>query len=87
MFSLSPTNESRYNLNPTSAIGSHGEYQDMMSVGYKTSAANKTARPNSTKKSEMYFTKHQHMSTDRQSMMSKNSPGRFHLAGNISEAR
>ena len=87
MFSLSPTNESRYNLNPTSAIGSHGEYQDIMSVGYKTSAANKTVRPNSTKKSEMYLSKHQNMTTERHSMMSKNSPGRFHLAVNISEAR
>ena len=87
MFSLSPNNESRYNLNPTSAIGSHGEYQDMMSVGYKTSAANKTARQNSTKKSEMFLTKQQHMSTERHSMMSKNSPGKFYHAGNISEAR
>jgi len=59
----------------------------MMSIGYKTSAANKTARPNSTKKSEMYLSKHQNMTTERHSMMSKNSPGRFHLAGNISEAR
>ena len=58
MFSLSPTNESRLNLNQTSAIGSHGEYQDIASVGYKTSAVNKTARPNSTKKSDMFTLRH-----------------------------
>jgi hypothetical protein len=57
---LSPTNESRFNLNPTSAIDSHAEYQDMTSItGYKYNAANKTARPNSTKKSEM-ITNRQH---------------------------
>jgi len=43
MFSMSPTNESRLNLNPTSAIGSHAEYQDLTSLWQKTSAINKTA--------------------------------------------
>ena len=61
---MSPTNESRLNLNPTSAIGSHGEYQDITSYGYKT-MINKTGRQNSTRKSELYSKRDLLMSTER----------------------
>lgn len=55
---------------------------------YRINVANKTVRPNSTKKSEMYTNRQLPVSSERQSLMGKqNSPGKFHLASNKSEAR